>query len=260
MPSLSRVILQRSGTSRSARRSATRFSGIICLLIVACVPAIAEDEKAQPQDGHEQRFQQRAAEVQAVEARKALAARVIARGLAVQARRPVLMTISDGDVQVLLELQAAEADPESDRNEPEEGAAPAVRKFQIASASAGQLLYGNGKDEAAARRQLERLLRQKIVDIDQVRALTKTQVEKLKLAGHGDIHRFFEQARAMQARIAAANNVGDDLQELQNRVLVLCQETRPLRETLATGPFGKGSLFKKMADRFQAENRRKSSR
>jgi len=97
------------------------------------------------------------------------------------------------------------------------------------------------------RRRLEVQLRSRIVQIDRVCALTPAQTEKLRLAGRGDIHRFFERVEAIRLKIDAASEWdADDLRTLMQRVVPLISDGRALREeALDVNFFGAGSLFAK---------------
>src|SRR5262245_60226009 len=126
-----------------------------------------------------------------------------------------------------------------------------AQQFRIAKTGYDEMLYGKGNDATAARRRLEERLRSKIADIDRVCALTPAQAEKLRLAGRGDIHRFFERADELRIKIEGAREWdADDLRSLMTRVTPLMSECHALRDdALSANIFASGSLFAKMLPR-----------
>ena len=162
---------------------------------------------------------------------------------AAQARR--LMVFTDGDVQVIVEAVLAAGDDDEDEVAPDVQPRP-KQQFRIAPASCDQLLFGKGRDEAEARRQLGARLTEKVTALSRVCGLTQAQSQKLELAGRGDIHRFFEQTAQLRSKLEAMHE-GDagDHRALLRQVMALSRESRPLRETFAAGPFGEGTLFAK---------------
>jgi hypothetical protein len=156
-----------------------------------------------------------------------------------------LMVFADGDVQVVVEAVLAAGDAD-DAEEGPAGQVPPKQQFQIAAGSCEQLLFGNGRDEGDARRQLVARLSQKLAAVNRAYGLTESQLQKLNLAGRGDIHRLFEQAAQMRSKIEAVQTINPgNAGALLQQIMAVSAECRPLRGTFDAGPFGEGSLFAK---------------
>ncbi len=162
---------------------------------------------------------------------------------AVQGR--TLMIFRDGGVDVIVEAFTVEIGPDDDVGLPRDPPVT-MQQYRIADARCDQMVFGKGRNEAAARRHLDVRLEQQIAAIHEACELTESQSQKLKLAGRGDIHRLFEQILGMQVKIAAAGDVAEgDQREMMNRVIALSRETKSLRCLVEAGPFFKDSLFAK---------------
>jgi hypothetical protein len=116
---------------------------------------------------------------------------------------PSVVSIGDGEA-------ALHVEPIGVGDDANDGQAPAnvrifAQQFRIAKTSYDEMLYGKGNDAAAVRRRLEDQLRANLAEIDRVCGLTPAQAEKLRLAGRGDIHRFFERAEEVRLKIDAAS-------------------------------------------------------
>ncbi len=156
-----------------------------------------------------------------------------------------VMVFADGDVQVIVQSVPAADDSDEAEDVPARQV-PQKQQFQIAAASCDQLLFGNGRDEVEARRQLVARLAQKLAAVNRACGLTASQLQKLELAGRGDMHRFFEQATQLRAKIEGVQSVdAEDRRGLLQRIMAVSAECRPLRSTIDAGPFGDGSLFAK---------------
>jgi hypothetical protein len=158
---------------------------------------------------------------------------------------PNVVSIGDGEAVLYVEA-ASVSDDEVDRQAPAKVPLFA-QQFRIAKTGYDEMLYGKGNDAAEVRRRLEVQLRSKIAEIDRVCGLTPAQAEKLRLAGRGDIHRFFERVEEVRLKIDAASEWdADDLRTLMQRVMPLIDDIRVLRkEALDVHFFGTGSLFAK---------------
>lgn len=86
---------------------------------------------------------------------------------------------------------------------------------------------------------LESLLSARCESIASVVSLSQDQVSKLRLAGHGDIHRFMEKVDEVRIKFDAVRND----QEKMNQ---MWQEVQPLQQQVQAGLFGTGSLFNKV--------------
>ncbi len=155
--------------------------------------------------------------------------------------------VSIGDGEAVLYVEAVSVGDDADDAQAQAKVPLFAQQFRIAKTSYDEMLYGKGNDAAEVRRRLEVQLRSKIAEIDRVCALTPAQAEKLRLAGRGDIHRFFERAEAIRLKIDAASEWdAADLRTLMQRVVPLISDSRALREeALVVSFFGTGSLFAK---------------
>jgi hypothetical protein len=85
---------------------------------------------------------------------------------------------------------------------------------------------------------LERLLRKKIDEVEQMFVLTAAQRQKLKLAGHGDIKRLLDTVEDARREFELAKRDADRLNEVRKHL-------RTLDVVVSYGPFELGSLFDK---------------
>ncbi len=95
--------------------------------------------------------------------------------------------------------------------------------------------YGNA---ATARTRLKQSLELCIDDIDQACGLSDAQKMKLRLAGRGDIERFFRTFEVVKKKFQAIRND-------QQRVNQIFQAVSPLQAEMSTGLFTRDSLLKK---------------
>jgi hypothetical protein len=96
-------------------------------------------------------------------------------------------------------------------------------------------IYGN---ESRGRDWLETSLKQRVDEVGKVCRLSDSQVEKLNLAGKGDIQRFEGRVAELKAHCQTGAIQPRDWNEI-------FQKTQPLRLQLQRGLFGSGSLFHK---------------
>lgn len=116
-------------------------------------------------------------------------------------------------------------------------------RTSVANEVFDKLVFGaTGPDAvAAARRQLNRLLHQKIDLLERVCDLDESQTLKLRLAGRGDIQRLLD---GIDKRREAIQFVPDDgiTPEVRQQLVELGM---PLRQSLQVGPFDNQSLLAK---------------
>lgn len=93
-------------------------------------------------------------------------------------------------------------------------------------------------DLEAARADLERALQQRLAVLQERVGLTDTQVQKLELAGRGDISRFFDDCDAALSEVGQGPPSPEMLRDIRNRCQVL-------RSQMLQGLHGEGSLFAK---------------
>jgi hypothetical protein len=109
------------------------------------------------------------------------------------------------------------------------------------------VVFGRASNAGQAQGRFERLLETKIEVVDRVCRLSDAQKAKLRLAGRGDIERFFDLVERKQEKYRERFVMNDDenQRELLNWVIEMARDVQPLRNTLQNSPFGDGSLFSK---------------
>jgi hypothetical protein len=117
-------------------------------------------------------------------------------------------------------------------------------RVAIDETSRGQLLFGKGRDEAAARVEFAARVRRTIDDVDRICKLTDAQKQKLELAGRGDSVRLFKQVEELKPRVQKeydenAVKKGD----VDADITKLIRDTQPLRRMLDSESFDEDSLF-----------------
>jgi hypothetical protein len=123
---------------------------------------------------------------------------------------------------------------------PQAGAA--VMKLQQANIDqqVDQWVFNRFGGAVPARTKLESALVLRIDDLDRVCTMTEVQKHKLKLAGQGDIKRFFDRVAELKRKVGRGQPDPN-----QN----IWQEVQPLQNELNTGLFGDESLFAKTIKR-----------
>ena len=95
--------------------------------------------------------------------------------------------------------------------------------------------YGNA---ATARTKLKESLELYSDDVDELCVLSDAQKRKLRLAGQGDIERFFQRFEEVKTKFQAVRND-------QQKVNDIFQDISPLQAQMATGLFDRSSLLQK---------------
>jgi hypothetical protein len=121
-------------------------------------------------------------------------------------------------------------------------------RLQVAidDASCEQMLFGKGRNSAAARKVLVAILQQNIDRVDRICELTDAQRKKLELSGGRDISLYLQESDEFRPRIQKRydqNAVRNG--ELEAVIFKLCRETQRFRDAIEEGIFGKSSLFAK---------------
>lgn len=107
-----------------------------------------------------------------------------------------------------------------------------------ADAAFDQYVFRPYRTAAGARVQLDSALSARVAEIDRVCRLTEAQKQKLRLAGRGDIKRFFDRYEQVKERFRLARD--DEL--MQQRAM---ETAAPLQAALRDGLFQEGSLLYK---------------
>ncbi len=118
----------------------------------------------------------------------------------------------------------------------------AVAKMQLAQVDqqVDGWVFNRFGGAAPARTKLDSALLLRIDDLDRVCGVSESQKQKLRLAGQGDIKRFFDRVADIKRKLA-----GGQTDPNQN----IWQEIQPLQIELNTGLFGDESLFAKTIKR-----------
>ena len=99
-------------------------------------------------------------------------------------------------------------------------------------------LFGDEQSAADRHRHLDGILRSKVNAATKTHKLTGSQRAKLRLAGRGDIKRFFDQVEDRRP------DFEKDRHNFRAGFAAL-QRLNPLAQVYSEGPFGDGSLFAK---------------
>jgi hypothetical protein len=106
-------------------------------------------------------------------------------------------------------------------------------------------VFGNMTNEKSRRAWLEHKLRLKAEQAEGMTVLSRPQVEKLVLAGRGDVKRFLDRVEEIRPEFDA---VRADLAAGRSFLL---DDLRPLGVEFQNGPFGQDSLFAKTLKKIQ---------
>lgn len=106
------------------------------------------------------------------------------------------------DVMVLLVKESAEAG--ADDADDLTGDAPSATRWraQLIAGTFDDFAFGRGLSPAVVKARLDAQLHRKIFEVDQICGLTHTQWQKLKLAGAGDMKRYFDGVGRAESRFA----------------------------------------------------------
>jgi hypothetical protein len=114
--------------------------------------------------------------------------------------------------------------------------APAVIVQTVNPDQVDQWVFGRWGGSAAARARMDANLTLRIDDIDRACSVSEVQKKKLKLAGLGDIKRYFDRVEDLKRKFVRSANAPNNN---------IWQEMQPLQMELNTGFFGEDSIFVK---------------
>jgi hypothetical protein len=148
--------------------------------------------------------------------------------------------------QILLEVpkQSAPADEESPLVRPPRHAN--ITTLMLGRVNFDRWLFDDGGDEAVRQRHLDDLLRANVEALAGKYKLSEPQRAKLRLAGRGDIKRFFDNVEERR------RDFETDRRDLQAGVAAL-HRLAPLSQLYRDGPFGDSSLFAKTLRKIRHE-------
>jgi hypothetical protein len=124
------------------------------------------------------------------------------------------------------------------------------RAMAVARENFDRWLFADERSQEERRRHLEEILDAKILlaDLEHKLTLTAQQQSKLRVAGRGDIKRFFDQVEDKRAQFET------ERQKYKTGLAAL-RRLAPIRQIYTEGPFGDGSLFAKMLLKVKEERR-----
>jgi hypothetical protein len=109
-------------------------------------------------------------------------------------------------------------------------------------------IFGEGMDEQGRRIKLQSLLMEKIGRVMKDRDINGAQLRKLRLAGSGDIKRFFDRVEGRRPEFEVAR-------KNFNAGRMLLRELEPLSTEFEDGPFGDDSFFAKTLKKIEDESK-----
>ena len=125
----------------------------------------------------------------------------------------------------------------ADDVEPDAPAEAVVQNnFMFADQNFDQWVFNNGTNSAQAKTKAETVLKLQIEDIDRICSLTELQKKKLRLAGQGDLKRFYDLVEEKRRKFKAVQNDQQKFNEIW-------QDIQPLQAKIAAGFFGQDSFF-----------------
>jgi hypothetical protein len=159
-------------------------------------------------------------------------ARILNRLLLVIA---VLATAASGRIARAQDDDEPDDDPKA--RKANAGAAMVIRQQQAANVEQmDQWVYGRFGGSGGARNKLDSSLLLRIDDLERVCAITEDQKRKLRLAGRGDIKRFFDKVEAVKRKFRQGQNDPNTN---------IWQEVQPLQVEINAGLFGDDSIYAK---------------
>jgi hypothetical protein len=166
------------------------------------------------------------------------AARARAQALA-QARIRVLDRQGQTTRMLSIEVAAPAApDGEIDAPEPIMPARFNLNDAVLERENFDRWIFGEGIDEQGRRTKLQSILREKIDRVMKDRDIHGAQLQKLRLAGSGDIKRFFDRVEERRPEFEVAR-------KNFNAGRMVLRELEPLSMEFQNGPFGDDSFFAK---------------
>lgn len=129
--------------------------------------------------------------------------------------------------------------PAQEAEEEREVVAPQPRAVLMSDQQFDRWVFAGAGNADRRRDALDSLLSMRIADVDRACGLTEPQRKKLRLAGRGDIKRFFDRVEDKRREFQVVRNDQRKLNEFLNSL-------RPMRVAPSTETFGEGSIFSKV--------------
>jgi len=117
---------------------------------------------------------------------------------------------------------------------------PSQAQFRAARQDVMSMYLYNGRDEATFKKNLEQQTDLKIEQISRLVQLDEAQLEKLELAAHGDLSRFYRELERIREQVKGFSpENGNDMQQAW-------QVISPLQQRIAAGIFDENSLLERV--------------
>jgi len=197
----------------------------LSLILVSCVIAAGDPPRPESKEDRERRA--------------AMIDRIMAEPVPPHLRSDKSLTIEETDPE-----------PEAQGDEEEEAVIKASTPrggSRLDRSNFDRWMFGSKVDDQWKRDWLHCRLDSKIERVASRDRLRPVDVEKLRLAGRGDIKRFHDRVEGMRAKFEAARS------NIEKGRAFLTGELRPLSDEFQVGPFGDGSLFAKTLKRIEQE-------
>jgi len=114
--------------------------------------------------------------------------------------------------------------------------------FQVTDETFNQWVFGSSRNASQGRKRIEALLTLQVESVERACELSDAQKGKLRLAGRGDMKRFFVSVEEVRKK---AREIKND----QNKFNQIWQDIQPLQTKLNSGFFDDVSLFYKVLKR-----------
>ena len=139
-----------------------------------------------------------------------------------------------------------EQDGEVDPPEPAMPMGFDLNEFVLERNNFDRWIFGDGFDEDGRRIRLQTVLSERIDRVMKDHDINKAQLQKLRLAGSGDIKRYLDRVQARRPEF-------EEARKNFNTGLALLQELEPLSTEFQEGPFGNDSFFAKTLKKIESD-------
>jgi hypothetical protein len=174
-------------------------------------------------------------------AREAVAARV---------RAPMQIHVADGKRQMILTIEQPvldEPDGEIDQPEPVMQMGFNLNNSVLERQNFDRWVFGDGVDEEGRRIRLQSRLSEKIDRVMKDHKINLAQLQKLRLAGSGDIKRYLDRVEERRPEFEA-------VRKNFNTGWQMLRQLEPLTKEFQEGPFGDDSFFTKTLKKIENDS------
>ena len=152
--------------------------------------------------------------------------------------------------RIMLELKEVEAAADAEEAQQPFGIGRPIdlNELALSKDNFDAWVFGDTLSTEARKHRLETLLSDKVSSVEKDRPLEPEQLRKLRLAGNGDLKRFFDRSEAARVEFEA---VRQDYQAGRRTLL----QFEPLSTEYQAGPFGPDSVFAKTLRKMQGDEK-----